>query len=74
MNITEQQRLELMGLIALGRQHYRVIDQVYDGITKIVGEEGSHLHDAVFEIEKTVDIDKLLALSEIEVGKNAKKS
>jgi hypothetical protein len=63
--ITAQQKLELLGLITLARQHYRVVDDVRDAITKIIGEEDSVLHDSAWDYD--VNFEKALKDSEVEV-------
>jgi hypothetical protein len=65
VKITEQQKLELLGLVTLARQHYRVVDQVRDAITAIIGEEDSVLHDAAWDYD--VKFEKALQDSQVEV-------
>ncbi len=63
--ITPEQKLQLLGLVTLARQHYRIVDQVRDGITEIIGKDDSVLHDACWDYD--TDFEKALADSEIEV-------
>ena len=65
MKITNQQKLELLGLVTLARQHYKVVDQVRDAITEIIGEEDSVLHDSAWDYD--IDFEKALKDSKIEV-------
>ena len=65
--ITEREKMELLGLIVLGQQQYRKVDAVYTSLTNVLGEDGTHLHDAVYEIEQEIDIDNLLKKAGIEV-------
>lgn len=63
--ITEEQKLQLLGLLTLGRQHYKIIDQVRSAMTKIIGEEDTVLHDTIWDYD--VDFEKALHDSQIEV-------
>lgn len=64
--ITEDEKLALVGLITLGRQHYRMVDEVYEALTKRLGEDGTNIHDALYE-QDALDIDDLLEKNNIEV-------
>lgn len=63
--ITPEQKLQLLGLVTLGRQHYKVVDEVRDAITNIIGVDDSVLHDAAWDYD--MDFEKALSDSQIEV-------
>jgi len=65
--ITQDEKLQLMGIMALANSHYKIIDQCYDQLTKILGEESTHLHDSLYEQISMVEFDKLLENAGIEV-------
>lgn len=65
VKITEQEKLQLLGLVTLARQHYKVVDEVRDAITKIVGVDDTVLHDSAWDYD--VDFEQALKDSEIEV-------
>ena len=65
--ITQDEKLQLMCIMALAQSHYRIIDQCYDAVTKIIGEDGSHIHDNLYEQTSMVEFDKLLEKAGIEV-------
>lgn len=65
-SITTQEKLQLLGLLTLGIQHQKIVNQVEEAMAKISGEEiGGHLSDAVYEGD--TDIDKILVNIGIEV-------
>lgn len=64
-SITEIERLQLLGLVTLARQHYKIVDQARDAISLIIQEDDSLLHDAVWDYD--TDFDKSLASMGIEV-------
>jgi hypothetical protein len=54
--ITEQERLQLLGLLTLGIKHQRIVNQVDDAIAEIVQEEtGNLLSDAVYDGNDDID-------------------
>jgi len=65
--ITEQEKLQLLGLLTLGQQHNKIVDQVREAIEKVIEDPNgySQLVDAIWEYE--TDIDKLLRNMGIEV-------
>ena len=63
--ITEIEKLQLLGLVTLARQHYKIVDEVRDAITLLIGKDDSVLHDSAWDYD--VDFDKALADSGIEV-------
>lgn len=65
--ITENERLQLLGLLTLGQQHYKTIDSVREAIENIIEDPdgGSLLSDAIWDYE--TDIDKILKNMNIEV-------
>ena len=65
--ITQDEKLQLMGIMALAKSHQKVVDECYDGITRIVGEESTHIHDSIYEDISMVEFDKLLERADIEV-------
>jgi hypothetical protein len=66
--ITQDERLKLMGIMALAKSHQKIVDQCYDAITDIVMEESSLIHDTVYEENfRMADFDKLLERAGIEV-------
>ncbi len=68
--ITQDEKLKLMGILALAKSHQKIVDQCYDAITDIVMEESSLIHDTVYEENfRMADFDKLLERSGIEVTK-----
>jgi len=54
-NITENERLQLIGLVTLARQHYKVVDQARDAISALIEEDDSLLHDATWEYDMNLD-------------------
>lgn len=65
--ITQDEKLQLMGIMALANSHYKIIDQCYDQVTKILGEESTHIHDSLYEQVSMVQFDALLEKAGIEV-------
>lgn len=63
--ITDEQKLQLLGLVTLARQHNKVADDVVKAITKIIGTDDSQVHDATWE--QDADFDEALKNSDIEV-------
>lgn len=64
--ITESQRLQLLGLVVLGIEHYKIVNSVEDLATKIVEDKvGGHLSDMIYEAD--LDIDKRLGYMGITV-------
>lgn len=64
-SITEAEKLQLLGLVTLARQHYKIVDQVRDAISSIIQEEDSLLHDALWDYD--TNFDKSLASMGIKV-------
>lgn len=65
IKITQEQKLQLLGLVTLAQQHYKIVDEVRDAITQIIGKDDSILHDAAWDYN--IDFNKALADSDIEV-------
>lgn len=66
--ITQDEKLKLMGIMALAQSHRKVVDQCYDAMSDILFEESTLVHDAVYEDNfRMVDFDKLLERAGIEV-------
>lgn len=63
--ITQEQKLQLLGLITLARQHSKIVDDVHNSITQFVGVDDSVLHDAIWDYD--MDFEKALKDSQIEV-------
>lgn len=57
-SITALERLQLLGLLTLARQHNKIVDQTRDAITLIIEEDDSLVHDAIWGYD--VDLDKCL--------------
>lgn len=67
-SITKDERLKLMGIMALAKSHQKVVDECYDAMTDILFEESSLIHDQVYESNfRMSDFDKLLERAGIEV-------
>lgn len=47
--ITKSQKLQLLGLVTLAVEHYKIIDQARDAMSDILGEEDTHVHDMLYE-------------------------
>lgn len=64
--ITEGEKLQLLGLLTLGRSHNKIVNQVNDEMARIVGDEDKYsaLTDAVYD---EADIDEVLKNMEITV-------
>jgi len=68
--ITNNQRLELLGLLTLARKHREIVDQCDEAMAEIAGVEvGGLLSDAIYE---PVDLDTTLARMGIEVEPGGK--
>ena len=65
--ITKQEKLQLLGLVTLGRQHYKMVDSVRDAISEIIEDEDTNIHDMTWEYDK--DLDHVLKDMGIQVGK-----
>lgn len=65
--ITADEKLQLMGILALAKQHQKIVDECYDGITRIIDEDSSLIHDSIYEEINMVDFDKLIERTGIEV-------
>ena len=65
MKITSKQRLEVMGLMALAHRHGKVMDEVYEALTDMFGENGTHMHDAVYD--QDADVERILASMDVKV-------
>ena len=55
--ITESEKLQLLGLQALGREYYKKVDMVRDEMTRILGTDDSLLHDSVWDYDQNFDED-----------------
>jgi len=70
--ITVGERLQLIGLLALADRHYRILEEVREAITELVGgtpEDGEgHISDAIYDGGRR-DADQLLKRLGITVGK-----
>lgn len=53
--ITQNEKLQLLGLVTLGQQHYKVTDLVRDAITEIVENDDTLLHEAVWDYDRNFD-------------------
>jgi len=63
--ITNNQRLELLGLLTLARKHREIVDQCDEAMAEIAGVEvGEHLTDAIYD---NIDLATALARMDIEV-------
>lgn len=66
-SITENQKLQLVGLLTLGIQHQKIVTQVEESIAELTDTEvGGHLSDALYGSDK-FDVDKLLELEGVEI-------
>lgn len=68
-SITQNERLQLLGLLTLARQHAQMIHATEDAMDKIMDNEdpfGSHLNDAVYD---TASIDEVLKNMKVKVTK-----
>jgi hypothetical protein len=63
--ITQAEKLQLLGLVTLGRKHDKIVNQVREGITEIIGTDDSQVHDAIWEHD--ADFEKALSNAGIEV-------
>jgi hypothetical protein len=63
--ITQAEKLQLLGLVTLGRRHNKIASQVSDAITEIIGTDDSQVHDATWE--QDADFEEALKNSGIEV-------
>jgi len=58
--ITQNEKLQLVGLLTLGIQHQEIVGRVEDAMAKLTGTEvGGHLGDALYQGGR-FDIDELL--------------
>lgn len=62
--ISESERLQLLGLLTLARQHSQIVDQCSDGIDEILEVQGfekggTHLHDSIWD-KSAEDFDSTL--------------
>lgn len=68
MTITKDQRLQLLGLLTLARDHAKKMTEVERAIHRIIGKDDSsylsYFSDAIFDER---DIDEILKLEEITV-------
>lgn len=66
-NITKNERLQLLGLLTLAQQHYRIEKQASEAIDEILEDEEHYslLTDAVYE--DNTNIDKILQNMGIEI-------
>lgn len=66
--ITQDEKLKLMGIMALAKSHQQIVDQCYDAMSDILFEESTLIHDQVYESNfRMADFDKLLERAGIEV-------
>lgn len=65
--ITEDEKLKLMGILALAKSHQKIVDQCYDAMTELLDEESTLIHDSIYEEVNMVDFDVLLARAGIQV-------
>lgn len=64
--ITQSEKLQLLGLLALGIKHQKLVTEVEHAMNKITGDElGGHLNEAIYN--EDFDIDTILENMEIGV-------
>lgn len=64
--ITQEEKLQLLGLVTLGQQHYKMVDQVRDAMTAVLGDDDTLLHEVVWDYDRSFE-DALKGMG-IEVG------
>lgn len=65
--ITESEKLQLIGLITLGRHHQQKVTDVEQAISKLTDTEiGGHFSDSLYDTGN-YDIDELLKREGVEV-------
>lgn len=65
--ITENEKLQLIGLLTLGIQHQKIVTQIEKAMAKLTDTEvGGHLSETLYEGDN-FDIDELLEREGVEV-------
>lgn len=65
--ITQNEKYQLIGLLTLAQKHYQMISLLTTAMSKIIDEDDSILHDAIYDGD--ADIDNMLKVMDIEVTK-----
>ena len=65
--ITKNQKLQLLGLVTLAIEHYKIIDQSRDAISDILGEEDTQVHDMLYDDVANVPRELSKALKNMDI-------